>query len=650
MHRSLFYPRMRWVSLMLLGLLLSACSATSNQPTLPPVATQAGATQPALSAPTVDAPTTASVPTQSAATDVPTAQPATGWQPKQAPLMTRWAAQVDPEHVLPEYPRPQLVRPDWQSLNGEWQFAATSSDAQPPFGQELAERILVPFPVESALSGIMRSQSRMWYRRNFSVPAAWAGRNLLLNFGAVDWQATVYLNGAKVGEHTGGYDAFSLDVTQQIQPGANELIVGVFDPSDTGTQPVGKQRAEPKDIWYTAVSGIWQTVWIEPVAAASIARLDLTPDLLGQALKLTVQGMGTSDQTVEVVALDGGTEVGRAIGAVGAEISIPVPNPKQWTPEQPFLYDLKVVLKQGDQGIDEVTSYFGMRSIGLAKVGQYLRPVLNGQFVFQLGLLDQGFWPDGIYTAPTDEALRYDIEQAKALGYNLLRKHVKVEPQRWYYWADKLGILVWQDMPSMPDYKKNLFPEAKQQFELELKELIDEHRSAPSIVMWVPFNEGWGEYEAARIADTIKQWDPSRLVNNASGWDDADAGDVIDRHEYVGPSTPRPSETRAAVLGEFGGLGLKVAGHEWNPGKSFNYEMQSDAAHLDERYLGLIGRLPALMELGGLSAAVYTQLTDVETEVNGIMTYDRAQIKFDQARLKAAHEQVIMASRQQAAK
>jgi beta-galactosidase/beta-glucuronidase len=596
----------------------------------------------AACAPATPQPTALAVPAQGAATAP--AAPAK-WSPKQAALMTKWAAQVTPDKVLPEYPRPQMVRADWQNLNGEWQFAAASDQAPPPFGQELAERILVPFPIESALSGIMRSQSRMWYRRTFSVPQAWAAKHVVLNFGAVDWQAQVYVNGAKAGEHTGGYAAFSFDITSLLRPGQNELIVGVFDPTDAGTQPVGKQRAEPKDIWYTSASGIWQTVWIEPVAAASIARLDMTPDIQGQALKLNVQGAGIGGETVEAVAFDGDSEVGRASGAADAEISIPVPSPKLWSPDQPFLYNLKVALKNGDQTVDAVTSYFGMRSIGLAKIGQYLRPVLNGKFVFQLGLLDQGFWPDGIYTAPTDEALRYDIEQAKALGYNLLRKHVKVEPQRWYYWADKLGMLVWQDMPSMPDYKKDISSEAKQQFELELKAIIDQHRSTPAIIMWVPFNEGWGEYDVARIATTIKQWDPSRLVDNASGWNDADAGDVVDRHEYVGPSTPQPSDTRAAVLGEFGGLGLKVAGHEWNPQKSFNYEMQSDAAHLNERYLGLIGRLPALMQLGGLSAAVYTQLTDVETEVNGIMTYDRAQIKFDQDRLKAAHAEVIAASR-----
>jgi hypothetical protein len=572
------------------------------------------------------------------------------WTAKTPPLATQWTSQVSATNALPEYPRPQMVRPDWQNLNGVWQFSTVTKDEAPPFDQDLAEGILVPFPIESALSGIQRHSDRMWYRRTFTIPRAWRGRNVLLNFGAVDWQATVYVNGQEVGTHRGGYDAFTFDITANLRSGTNELIVGVYDPTDRGGQPVGKQRNIPDGIFYTASSGIWQTVWLEPVAAAHITRLDLTPDLDGQALLLTVQTDGANGQTVQATALDGSIEVGQASGAVGTELRIPVPNPKLWSPEQPFLYDLKVSLNDGASQVDAVTGYFGMRSIGIARIGKVLRPILNGKFVFQMGTLDQGFWPDGLYTAPTDEALRFDIQQHKDLGYNLIRKHVKVEPQRWYYWADRLGLLVWQDMPAMK--LEDPTPEARQQFESELHELIDEHRSATSIVMWVPFNEGWGQYDLARIADQVKQWDPSRLVDNNSGVNccgsqDGQNGDVLDWHVYVGPEVPLPSALRATIQGEFGGLGLKVEGHEWRPGAHFSYQDKPDAAALTQNYVELIERVEKLMSGLGLNAAVYTQITDVETELNGLFTYDRAVLKPDAQAIKAANQRVIEESRKQ---
>ncbi|WP_225409017.1 AbfB domain-containing protein [Stigmatella hybrida] len=573
------------------------------------------------------------------------------WSLKTPPLSTQWTSQVSPANALPEYPRPQMVRADWLNLNGEWQFGNASAGQTPPFGQNLAESVLVPFPIESGLSGIKRHQDRMWYRRTFTVPAAWSGRRVQLNFGAVDWEATVYVNGQRAGVHQGGFDSFSFDITGYLNGGTNELIVGVYDPTDAGSQPVGKQTNNPQGIEYTGASGIWQTVWLEPTASARITRLDMTPDVSGSVLKLTVRGAGLSGQTVEAVAFDGTTQVGSATGSVDGEIRIPVPNPKLWTPESPFLYDLRVSLKGGATTVDQVTSYFGMRSVGLKLVGGVLRPVLNGQFVFQMGTLDQGYWPDGIYTAPTDAALKFDIQKHKDLGYNLIRKHIKVEPQRWFYWADKLGILVWQDMPCM-DSGKSPTTAAKAQFELEMREMIDEHRSSPSVIVWVIQNEGWGQYDQARLADLAKGWDASRLVDNMSGVNccgavDGGNGDLVDWHVYVGPGSPPPSAKRAAVVGEFGGLGLKVAGHLWNPnGNFFSYEEVPDSATLTSRYVGLIKSIQPLMNRPGLSAAVYTEITDVEGEINGVLTYDRAIVKVDANAVRTAHLNLLAASRQ----
>ncbi|WNG19104.1 AbfB domain-containing protein [Cystobacter fuscus] len=571
------------------------------------------------------------------------------WAPKTPPLSTPWTSQVSTTNALPDYPRPQMVRSDWLNLNGEWQFGNATAGQTPPFGQNLAESVLVPFPIESGLSGIKRYQERMWYRRTFTVPAAWSGRRVQLHFGAVDWEATVYVNRQLVGSHQGGFDGFSFDITPQLNGGTNEIIVGVYDPTEEGGQPVGKQRKNPNSIWYTSASGIWQTVWLEPTPSASITRLDMTPDLAGSALRLTVRGTGVSGQTVEAVAFDGTTQVGSATGGVGAEIRIPVPNPKTWSPDSPFLYDLRVSLKSGSTVVDQVTSYFGMRSVGLKLVGGYLRPVLNGQFVFQMGTLDQGYWPDGIYTAPTDEALKFDIQKHKDLGYNLIRKHIKVEPQRWYYWADKLGLLVWQDMPLMDNRTPSAT--ARGQFERELREMVDEHRSSPSLITWVVQNEGWGQYDQARLADLVKSWDSSRLVNNMSGINccgsvDGGNGDLADWHVYPSPASPSASTSRAAVLGEYGGLGLRVPGHEWSPGNGFGYEMVADGAALTSRYVGFIQGLQSLMNKPGLSAAVYTEITDVENEVNGMYTYDRAVLKVDLNPVRTAHLNLIAASRQ----
>ncbi|MUL44299.1 glycoside hydrolase family 2 [Streptomonospora sp. PA3] len=561
------------------------------------------------------------------------------WTPLEPPLTTPWTDDVAPDNALPEYPRPQMKRDEWRNLNGEWQWAPAEKGEAPPFGQTLGRRILVPYPVESALSGIGEDTDRMWYRRTFTVPDSWGDRHVKINFDAVDWRADVWVNGTKVGDHRGGYDRFSLDVTDALRDGENEIIVGVHDPTDAGQQPVGKQRDNPGGIFYTSYSGIWQTVWMEPVRPAHTTRVDLTPDLEDETLKAVVHAARAGGATAEVTVRDGGTVVGRARGEPGSAIEVPVPDPHLWSPADPFLYDVEVTLKRGGKVWDRVESYAGMRSIGTEMVDGVLRPVLNGEYVFQMGPLDQGYWPDGISTAPTDEALKFDIQAAKDLGFNTIRKHVKVEPDRWYYWADRLGMLVWQDMPSMDGPPGQA---AQDRFEHELREMVDQHRSFPSITHWIPFNEGWGQYDGARITAEVERMDPSRLVTGASGWHDTGNGDVIDSHIYVGPGDPDPAtDSRIAVLGEYGGLGLRVDGHEWSPGNGFGYEMVSDSEALTTRYEGLTAGVQRLERTNGISAAIYTEITDVENELNGLWTYDRRRLKVDAARVRAAHADLI---------
>ncbi|QBI56313.1 AbfB domain-containing protein [Streptomonospora litoralis] len=562
------------------------------------------------------------------------------WSPLEPPLETPWTDDVSPSNALPEYPRPQMVRDDWRNLNGEWEWEPAQEGEAPPFGRTLDRSILVPYPVESALSGIGEDTDRMWYRRTFTVPEDWKGRHVKLNFDAVDWRADVWINGTKVGDHRGGYDRFSLDVTDALRRGEqNEVIVGVHDPTDSGQQAVGKQRNNPGGIFYTSYSGIWQTVWMEPVRPAHTTRVDLTPDIEGETLNAVVHAVRAGGVTAQATVRDGETVVGRASGAPGSTIEVPVPDPHLWSPDDPFLYDVEVVLKRGGKVWDRVESYAGMRSIGTKMVDGVLRPVLNGEYVFQMGPLDQGYWPDGISTAPTDEALKFDIQAAKDLGFNTIRKHVKVEPDRWYYWADRMGMLVWQDMPSMAHQPGQA---AQDQYEHELREMIDQHRSFPSITQWIPFNEGWGQYEGARITEDVQEMDPSRLVTGASGWYDTGNGDAIDSHIYVGPGDPEPAtDSRISVLGEYGGLGLRLDGHEWSPGNGFGYEMVSDSEALTTRYEGLTAGVQRLERTNGISAAIYTEITDVENELNGLWTYDRRQLKVDAARVRAAHRDLI---------
>lgn len=560
----------------------------------------------------------------------------TDWKPAQGPLMTRWGRDVTPETAHREYPRPQLVREDWLNLNGLWDYAITGIQTSAPTSYE--GRILVPFPVESALSGVMRrfdEKSTLWYRRTFEIPKAWSGRRIRIHFGAIDWQATVLVNGQELGVHHGGYDEFSLDITKALKPeGAQEMIVAVQDPTEAD-QPRGKQSRKPEGIFYTPCSGIWQTAWLEPVAEVCIDHLKLVPDVAGKALRIqgTVATLA-DDVEVEAVALADGVEVGRAHGAANAEFSMPLQKLELWSPARPFLYDLKVTLMKAGKVTDSLTSYFGMRKIEVRKDSQGInRLMLNDEFVFEVGTLDQGFWPDGIYTAPTDGALRYDLEVLKELGFNMTRKHVKVEPERWYYWCDKLGLLVWQDMPG----GYNGTTDAKRQFEAELRRMIAGRENHPSIIMWVVFNEGWGQYDTERLVKWVKDLDPSRLVNNASGWTDKKVGDVIDMHNYPGPGSPAAESSRAAVLGEFGGLGLGVDGHTWSR-QTWGYKGMSDSSKLSDQYARLLSKAWTLKENPGLCAVVYTQTTDVETECNGLMTYDRDVIKVNKALGAAANK------------
>ncbi|MEI7729862.1 MAG: DUF4965 domain-containing protein [Verrucomicrobiota bacterium] len=610
---------------------------------------------------------------------------AAAWQPAQGPLATRWAKDVKPETVHAEYPRPQLVRSEWQNLNGLWEYAIVDRAAQPA---KYDGQILVPFPVESALSGVMKpllETQRLWYRRTFQIPEKWKGQRVLLNFGAVDWEATVTVNGKELGTHRGGFDAFSFDITDALKPaGEQEIIVAVWDPTDRGPQAKGKQVLKPGGIMYTASSGIWQTVWLEPVLPAHIQKLRIVADVDGGKVRIAVDTVGaTPEQHVEVIIEDPNTRhnaknqlvrevVAFKNGKLGEFIELPIPNAKLWSPDQPFLYDIKVRLTDagsvsmdwvksyapdvdartidfggGSVTMDWVKSYFGMRKISMGKDAAGInRLLLNNKPLFQYGPLDQGFWPDGIFTAPTDDALRYDIEITKELGMNMARKHVKIEPDRWYYWCDKLGLLVWQDMPGsgVGDNKTDTIrkgrEDAAKQFETEMKAMIEGHWNHPCIVMWVPFNEGWGQYDTPRICEWIKQLDPSRLVNNASGWTDRKVGDVIDMHNYPGPGVPKLEDGRTAVLGEFGGLGLPVKGHSWQDEKNWGYRNFKTSEELTDTYLGLMRKLHLLTGESGLCAAVYTQTTDCEIEVNGLLTYDRALVKLDQAAITEAHKQL----------
>lgn len=576
------------------------------------------------------------------------------WQMKQAPLMTPWATLVDTNNPLPEYPRPQLVRANWLNLNGIWQFQAGATNDPVPTGKHLSSQILVPYPMESAISGVMQYHAFSWYRRTFMVPSNWSGKRIILHLDAVDWQSTVYVNGQTIGVHKGGYDPFSYDITPYLTgSGAQELILQVYSPEDNGSQPRGKQTLYPGGIMYTSASGIWQPAWLEPVDASGINNLEVLPDVDNSRLRLTVNTYATSGVTVVATVLSNGVVINGIIGNPQTELDVPLPNPNLWSPENPFLYDLQVLVIHSGVTNDSVTSYFGMRKISVQLVNGVPKIFLNNRAYFGMGPLDQGFWPDGIYTAPTDAALEYDLLQEKALGFNAVRKHIKVERLRWYYWADKLGLLVWQDMPSCNSYTGTPNPPAVDpvQFQAELTAMVTNHWNSPAIIMWDIFNEaqgqagsgnGVGQASTASLVQLVNTLDPSRLVNQASGGNYFGVGDVLDNHSYPDPGSPA-SGTQATVDGEFGGIAWHVPGHLWNPAQAgTGYLLASSLDNFVALYDGYINEAINFKSAanGGLNAAIYTQITDVENECNGLMTYDRL-VKPDPDKIASSNQKAI---------
>jgi hypothetical protein len=581
------------------------------------------------------------------------ASKADAWQMKQAPLMTPWSALVDTNNPLPEYPRPQLVRTNWLNLNGIWQFQPGATNDPVPTNQTLSSQILVPYPMESAISGVMQYSEFSWYRQLFTVPAAWSGKRIILHLDAVDWQATVYVNGQQVGIHKGGYDPFSYDLTTYLNGGSNELVIQVYSPVDNGGEPRGKQTLYPGGIMYTSSSGIWQPVWLEPVDAAGVQNLRIVPDVDNARLRLTINTYATSGVTVVATVTSNGVALNGVAGNPQTELDIPVTNANLWSPENPFLYGLQISVVHNGITNDSVTSYFGMRKISVSVVNGVPKIFLNNQAYFAMGPLDQGFWPDGIYTAPTDDALKYDLLREKELGFNAVRKHIKVERQRWYYWADTLGLLVWQDMPSCNSYTGNANPPAVDpvDFQAELTALVTNHWNSPAIIMWDIFNEGQGEAgssdgigqaSTASLVQLVKTVDPSRLVNQASGGNYFGVGNVLDSHSYPDPGDPI-STTQAPVDGEFGGIAWQVTGHLWNPAEAgTGYLLASSTNDIATLYDGYIDEAVDYKSAasGGLNAAIYTQITDVENECNGLMTYDRL-LKPDPDKIALSNEKAI---------
>ncbi|WP_199439817.1 LamG-like jellyroll fold domain-containing protein [Umezawaea beigongshangensis] len=567
-------------------------------------------------------------------------------------LRTEWADDVDAEHPLPEYPRPQQVREKWLNLNGPWEFAGAHEGEQPRFGQPLAERIVVPFPVESQLSGLERHEDHMFYRRLVTVPAGWrigSGQRLRLNFGAVDHHARVWVNGRQVAEHVGGYTEFSADITDALRrSGQQEIVVAVTDTTGPN-QPVGKQSSNPGGIVYTESSGIWQTVWLEPVPVTAIDDVRSTPNLATSSLAVEVRSTSASPSArVTATARDSrGRKVGSVSGPANAPLNLPVPRPHLWSPDDPYLYDLDVVLTDG-RSRDSVGSYFGMRSIAVQEVGGFPKLVLNGKPIFSLAMLDQGFFPDGLYTAPTDEALRFDLQAQKDLGFNAVRKHIKVEPARWYHHADQLGLLVWQDFVSGDITNE----QGQQAFLTEGRRTMEQLHDSPSIIGWVVFNEGWGEWDreaTGQIAESVKAADPSRITNAHSGVNccnskgDSGKGDVIDHHDYLNTDAPYPDATRVAMDGEHGGFTLRTPGHMWPGTPAAIYSGVADKAALTAKYVENTRTFYLDAAGAELSGSVYTQVTDLENELNGLWTYDRREIKVDPAPVREINRQVVAA-------
>lgn len=580
------------------------------------------------------------------------------WKPAGDKIKTIWAGQVNLENVLPEYPRPIMERTEWKNLNGLWDFTIMPVGTAEPVRYD--RKILVPFPVESSLSGIQQTVNEnqvLCYHRQFTIPKEWREKDILLHFGAADWKTEVYLNGILIGRHTGGYTPFSFDITPFLTSGEQTLTVNVWDPTDHYFQPRGKQVSQPANIVYTAVSGIWQTVWIEPVNEKHISALKILPDIDKSTISVKVNTENTSPgDFVEVKLLNNGKLLATSKAVYTENLEIPVPDVQLWSPDSPFLYDLEINLYSHGKRTDKVNSYCAMRKISVQRDDNgVMRLQLNHKNLYQLGVLDQGWFPDGLYTAPTDEALLSDIIQIKELGYNMIRKHIKVEPARWYTHCDKQGILVWQDMPSgdnnwgyeATDYSRNYMDtetekkpvEARENYLKEWKEIIDHLYSYPCIVMWIPFNEGWGQFDTKEVAAWTKSYDPSRILNAASGGNFYHTGEVLDQHHYPAPKMLLYDANRVNVLGEYGGIGYAVNGHLWKNEENFGYEALLHSP--EETTAKYVEFLDILKSLEKYSGAVYTQITDVEGEVNGLVTYDRKVIKVNKPEIKKANQALI---------
>lgn len=593
---------------------------------------------------------------------------AQSWAPAGDRIRTAWAEEVTPENVHKEYPRPQMVRPDWKSLNGLWEYSITPKNAAVP--EKFDGQILVPFAVESSLSGVGRMltpEDALWYKTTFRVPSAWKGKRLMLNFEAVDWQADVIVNDIQVGRHTGGYTHFSFDITPYLKSGDNTLVVRVEDSTDNDFQPRGKQVRTPSGIWYTAVSGIWQSVWIEPVAKAHVADYYAVSDIKAGKVDVTVTTEGALEgDVVKVELLEGGVgySTDNASGKViargktvpGGTVTLPVEDPRLWSPDSPYLYGLRVSVVRGGKTIDAVNGYTAMREVSLFVKNKNTKLMaLNGQPLFQFGPLDQGWWPDGLYTAPTDEALRFDIQKTKDFGFNMIRKHIKVEPSRWFYHCDQIGMMVWQDMPSFAGNNLNKWgihnygegtdfpatPMTKANYYKEWGEIIAQVRKFPCVVMWVPFNEAWGQFDTKAVVDFTRAQDPTRLINMSSGgsWE-PDCGDIMDNHHYPYPAMYLWETKMANVVGEYGGIGLPLEGHLWQPDRNWGYVQYKSGDEVLDEYSRFADHLILLVRQG-VCGAVYTQTTDVEGEVNGLMTYDRKVVKMNEKKLNEINTKVI---------
>lgn len=574
----------------------------------------------------------------------------TGWKMQPVVLQTRWAKEVNPNHTLEEYPRPQMKRANWENLNGLWNYEVTKKDESPT---KYNGSILVPYPIESALSGVekaLQPDENLWYRRIFTSPSRSRETKTLLHFGAVDWQATVFVNGKEAGAHTGGYTAFTIDITDKLKGGENEIVVKVFDPSDRGIGPHGKQVLNPQNIYYTPTSGIWQTVWLETVPQTYVTNIITTPDIDRGTLNLNIQlNDKKANAEIEAIASKNGKKIA-VWHSIHNEGKLVIPKAHLWSPEDPFLYDLTIRIKQNGKTVDEIKSYFGMRKISTSQDAKGIdRICLNNKPYYNLGTLDQGFWPEGLYTAPTDDALAFDIKAIKAMGFNTIRKHIKVEPAKWYYDADKIGMLVWQDMV---DPNQSLPEGSKQEFEKESKEILEQLHNYPCITTWVVFNEEWGAYDQKRITKWVKETDPSRIVNGHSGGflyvnDQKSKGadtvyvnsDMTDIHSYPNPMQSKKEASKAQVCGEFGGIGVSVAGHQWNDLQGWGY-VQATPKELIAKYTVMIKRLKQLKN-EGLSGSIYTQPFDVEGEENGLMTYDRDIIKMPVKKIREINSVLV---------